>query len=117
MKPVEKIMRLLILVLFAATSVVAQERQSAPPPKSDPADRATQTTPDKNADVVVFSGVATTARVADPNERVVFNGRVMRMADFVAAVSSSSGAVQHLRTPEKHNRETERPTPPSKPSN
>ncbi len=116
-KPVEKIMRLLLLVLLTATSLAAQERQAAPPPKSDAADRVVQSTTDKNADVVVFSGVATTARVADPNERVVFNGRVMRMADFVAAVSSSSGAVQQLRTPEKHNRETERPTPPSKPSN
>jgi hypothetical protein len=71
----------------------------------------------KNGDVVVLSGVAKTARVADPNDRVVFNGFVMRMADFVAAVSSNSEALQHLRTPETHNHETNQPTVPLKPSN
>jgi hypothetical protein len=40
----------------------------------------------KNTDTIVLSGVATTARIADPNEPVVFNGYVMRMSDFVAAV-------------------------------
>jgi hypothetical protein len=64
---------------------------------------------------VVLSGIATTARVADPNELVVFSGRVMRMADFVAAVSSSNEAVQHLRTPEKRNHEKDQQVPPSKP--
>lgn len=109
-------MRLLLLVLLAAIPIAAQEPQAAPAPSS-PADHSKQNSADKNADVVVFSGVATTARISDPNERVVFNGRVMRMADFVAAVSSSSGAIQNLRIPEKHNRETVQPTPPSKPSN
>ena len=49
---------------------------------------------------------ATTARIADPNEPVVFSGRVMRMADFVAAVSSSNAVVQRLHTPEMRNHET-----------
>jgi hypothetical protein len=66
-------------------------------------------------DVVVFSGVATTARIADPNERVVFNGRVMRMADFVAAVSSSTEAARRLHNQEKHSHETDQPAPPSQP--
>ena len=110
-------MRLLLLVLLAATPIAAQEPQATSTPQSSPVAPATQKSADKGTDVVVFSGVATTARIADPNERVVFNGRVMRMADFVAAVSSSSGAIQNLRIPEKHNRETVQPTPPSKPSN
>ena len=67
--------------------------------------------------IVVLSGVATSAHIADPNERVVFSGRVMRMADFVAAVSSSTEAVPHPRNPEKRNREKDPPTPPSKPLN
>lgn len=66
--------------------------------------------------VVVLSGIAKTARIADPNERVVFSGRVMRMADYVAAVSSSSEAAQRLHIPEKHNPEKDQPTPPSKPT-
>ena len=110
-------MRLALLVLLVATPVAAQEPQTTPTPQSNPSPHPTQKGEDKNKDVVVFSGVATTARIADPNERVVFNGHVMRMADFVAAVSSSSGAIQNLRIPEKHNRETVQPTPPSKPSN
>lgn len=71
----------------------------------------------KNDDVIVLSGVATTARIADPEERVVFNGRVMRMADYVAAVSSSTEAVQHLHTQEMRNREKDQPTPQLKQKN
>ena len=94
------------LLVFSAYSN-AQSSQSAPaiPPQNQ-----------KNEDVVVLSGIATTARIADPNEKVVFNGHVMRMADFVAAVSSSSEVLQRLRTPEKRNRETDQPIPPLKPS-
>jgi len=66
-------------------------------------------------DAVVLSGIATTARIADPNELVVFSGRVMRMADFVAAVSSSSEAVQHPHIPEKRSREKDQQVPPLKP--
>ena len=57
----------------------------------------------KDDNVVVLSGIATTARIADPNERVVFNGQVMRMADFVAEVSSNNEAAQRLRNLEKQN--------------
>ena len=101
---------LLFALLAVAIPAAGQQSTPTPPAKSSPE------TP-KSEDVVVLSGVATTARIADPNERVVFNGHVMRMADFVAAVSSSSGAVQRLHTPEKRNRETDQPTPPLKPSN
>lgn len=67
------------------------------------------------SDTVVLSGTATTARIADPNEPVLFSGRVMRMADFVAAVSSNNAAAQHPRTPEMRNREKDQPVLPSKP--
>jgi hypothetical protein len=79
--------------------------------------QATSSNPPQAQDVVVLSGVAKTAKIADPNDRVVFNGFVMRVADFVAAVSSSSEALQRLRTPETHNHESHQPTPPLKPSN
>jgi hypothetical protein len=62
-------------------------------------------------ETVTLTGQATTARIADPSEKVVFNGRVMRMADFVAAVSSSNAMVQHLRNQEMRNREKGSPTP------
>jgi hypothetical protein len=70
----------------------------------------------ENPSTIVLSGVASTARIADPNERVVFNGRVMRMEDFVAAVSSSSAVAQHPRSPEKRNHEKAQPVRQSQPS-
>ncbi len=109
--------------LFAvAVSVVALARPAAA--QQHPAQKQTDKTTDKtevsdnanSSDTIVLSGVATTARIADPNEPVVFNGLVMRMADFVAVVSASSEAAQHPRTPEKRNREKDQPTPPSPPS-
>ena len=104
-------MRILLLGLLAFV-LPATAQQAAPPATTSTDNKQTQKT-----DVVVLSGVATTARIADPNEQVVFNGRVMRMADYVAAVSSSSAAVQRLHTPVKHNREKDQPVPPSKPLN
>lgn len=101
-------MFLFVLLAFSASTVFAQDRAQQ---STNPNDPQVQ----KNNDVVVLTGVATTARIADPNEPVVFNGRVMRMADFVAAVSSSNGAVQRLHNPEKQNHEKDQPVPPSKP--
>lgn len=69
----------------------------------------------KESNVVVFSGTATTAHIADPNEKVVFSGHVMRMADFVAAVSASIVTAQRPRNPEKQSREKDPPAPPSRP--
>lgn len=76
----------------------------------------TAVTEAQTADHIVLSGVASTARIADPNERVVFNGRVMRMQDFVAAASASSVTEPRLHSPEKHNREKAQPVPQSPPS-
>jgi hypothetical protein len=107
-------MRMLLLALLSV-AIPARAQQSSPPPSPSaaPDTQAAQ----KNDEVIVLSGVATTAHIADPNERIVFSGRVMRVADFVAAVSASSEAVQHLRTQEKQNREKAQPVPPLKPSN
>jgi hypothetical protein len=102
----------LAIASFLAFSVYSVQSPQTP---SSPANSAQSQKHDE--DVVVLSGVATTARIADPNEKVVFSGQVMRMADFVAAVSSSNAAAQRLRTPETRSHEKERPTPPSKPSN
>lgn len=63
---------------------------------------------------IVLSGVATDAHIADPEDKIVFNGHVMRVGDYVAAVSASTEAVRRLRSPEKHNRESVPPTPPLK---
>jgi len=100
----------LVLLLFCGYAQ-AQE------PKTEPTSPTAAQEKEAKPDTVVLSGVATTARVADPNERVVFSGRVMRMADFVAAVSSSIEEVQRLRNLEKRSRETAPPTPPSKQKN
>jgi len=99
---------------FLAMSDVSTVKVTIPDPAQN-----TQQTNSGTAGItstIVLSGVASTARIADPNERVVFNGRVMRMEDFVAAVSSSSAVVQHPRNPEKHNHEKAQPVRQSQPS-
>jgi len=73
--------------------------------------------PPASEGMVIMSGPASTAKIADPNTPIVFNGYVMRVADFAAMVSANSEAVQRLRNQETHNRETAQPTPLSKPSN
>lgn len=67
--------------------------------------------------LVVMSGPAVTAKVADPNSLIVFGGVVMRVADFVSMVSSSTEAVQRLHTQETRSHETTQRVPPSPPSN
>ena len=98
--------------LVIASLLVFSAYSHAQSPQSTTADP-----PQAQKNEVVLSGVATTARIADPNERVVFSGHVMRMADFVAAVSSSNEAAQHPHNLEMRNHEKEPPTPPLKPSN
>jgi hypothetical protein len=95
--------------------VMAQQSSQVPTAKPQNHDvNVAETLKGSNA-VTVYTGVASTARIADPNEPVVFSGRVMKMADFVAAVSSSNEVIQHLHSQEKRSRETAPPTPPSKP--
>ena len=65
--------------------------------------------------IVVLSGTATTAKILDPNSKIVLSGYVMRVADFGALVSANSEAVQHLRTLERHSHDKDRPTPQSAP--
>jgi len=111
---------LALSVLLVPAAVTCQDRESKLPPADkdkQAAKEAKGTAPEtENPGVVVLSGVAKTARIAGPNERVVLNGRVMRMADYVAAVSSSTEALQRLRTQEKHNPEKDPPVPPSRPT-
>lgn len=64
---------------------------------------------------ITLSGTATNAKTADPNERVLFSGRVMRMSEFVAAVSSSNAGTLRPHTPETHSRETDPLAPQSPP--
>lgn len=105
---------LIIAVLLTTLPALGQQREQS----KEPVTKASSVPPSDTAskpDTVVMSGVATSARIADPNERVVFSGRVMRMADFVAAVSSSTVEVPRPHSPEKQNREKVPPVPPSQP--
>jgi hypothetical protein len=97
-----------LIACIVAFSASCYAQSSSPSPASPPQVQ-------NNANVVVSSGVATTGRVADPNERIVLNGYVVRMADFVAQVSSNTEAVQRLHTPETHSHEQVGPIPPSHP--
>jgi hypothetical protein len=112
---------LALALALGISTASAQEIQLGNPAPDKSRDQATQAVPEnppqpQKEDIVVHSGIATTARIADPNERVVFSGHVMRMADFVAAVSSSSEAVQRLHNQEKRNREKDPLTRPPQPS-
>jgi hypothetical protein len=102
---------LFLILAFGTPSTFAQQ-QAPPSPKN-----VTLSGSVNAPETVVLSGTATNARIADPNERVIFSGYVMRVADFVAVISSSTAEVQHLRTPEKHNHEKDQPTAPSRPPN
>jgi len=105
------------LLVFFPTPLFVLGSPAQTPTQIPEKPKASKAEPSKDNDTVVMSGVATTARIADPNEQVVFNGRVMRMADFVAAVSSSTEAVPRPHNPEKRNREKDQPIPQSKPLN
>ena len=95
--------------LFLALLTLAIPSNAQQDSKDAPAKTVTTFHSQADRDTIVVSGISTTARIADPNEKVVFNGRVMRMADFVAAVSSSSASVQRLHSPEKHSHEKVQP--------
>ena len=114
---------LCLLALFTCIVAVCQQIPSSTPisggstikvtiPSEQQAHPATPMSAASDG-VVVLSATATTARIADPNEPVVFSGHVMRMADFVAAVSSSSATEQRPHTPETHNHEKVPPVPQS----
>src|ERR1039457_4281266 len=62
---------------------------------------------------VAVSEKSTTVRIADPNELVNVNGRVMRVADYVAVLSSSTLWGQHLRIPEKQTPSDSPQAPPA----
>jgi hypothetical protein len=64
---------------------------------------AQQPTQQQATKIVSVSAKTTTARIADPDELVNVNGKVMRVADVVAILSSSTLLVQHPHTPEKQN--------------
>jgi hypothetical protein len=53
--------------------------------------------------IVSVSAKTTTARIAAPDELVTVNGKVMKVADVVAVLSSSTLLEQRLRIPEKQN--------------
>src|SRR5579872_2644116 len=77
------------LAILISTSVLAQQ--------------PTQPQPAKTGSTVSVSAKTTTARIAGPDELVNVNGKVMRVADVVAILSSSTLWEPRLRTPEKQN--------------
>ena len=63
-------------------------------------------------DKIVLSSESTTVRVADPNETVGVNGRVMRVADLVAVLSADNVLEQRLHNQGNQIPSTSQPTPP-----
>jgi hypothetical protein len=60
-------------------------------------------TPNKGNAVIVISDQTSTVRIAQPNELIGVNGRVMRVAEFMALLSADTSLVQRPRIPEKQN--------------
>lgn len=59
----------------------------------------------------------TNIRIADPNEPVVVNGRVMKVSEYLAVLSSLDNLeAQRLRSPETSNHEKVKPTAPPQPT-
>lgn len=78
----------LALMVFSS-HVRAQSSQSAP------------ANPPQNKNVVVVSDESSTVRIANPNELIGVNGRVMRVSEFIALLSADTSLVQRLRSLEK----------------
>lgn len=92
-------MRLLLFALLAVAFPVLGQQQA-------PSDNRTT--------VVSNTTASSTIRIAEPNENVVINGHVLRVADLLAVLSSlDSLEGQRLHSPEKQNRETPQPNAPS----
>jgi hypothetical protein len=70
---------------------------------------------DQKNDTVLLSSSTSNVHVASPDEAIAVNGRVMRMADYLALLSLlDSLEAQRPRIPATHNRESTPPTPPAK---
>src|ERR1700723_210750 len=68
----------------------------------------------RQGEVVTVSGTTSKSRVLAPDEKLVVNGQVVRVADFLSALSLlDSLEGQNLRSPEIRNREIVKPTPPA----
>jgi len=65
-------------------------------------------------ETVSFSGTTSRITVASPDETIVVNGQVMKIADFLAVLSSlDSSEEPRPRSPEKNNREKSSQTGPA----
>ena|SRR6266852_3264941 len=90
-------MRLFWLAVLALVAPVAAQQ---PPPNANP---------------VVLSGTTSRVHVASPDETIVVNGRLMKVSEFVAVLSSlDSLEGQRLRSPETRNHESAPPIAPPK---
>jgi hypothetical protein len=56
-----------------------------------------------NKAVVFMSDETSTVRIANPNELIGINGRVVRVDEFMAFLSANIALVQHPHIPEKQN--------------
>jgi len=89
---------ILVMVLTVTTSLLAQQ----PSDKQNPLAVPTQVVvPAQIEHRIVLSSESSTVRVADPNETVAINGRILRVADVVAVLSSDNLSGLHPRSQEK----------------
>jgi hypothetical protein len=99
------------LCLLGAVSVGQQTQQSALPASQVATTAITVKIPE--AQTVVLSDNTSTVRIAEPNELIGVNGHIIRVADFMASLSSDSALVQHLHNLEKQNSSSSPQTPPA----
>jgi hypothetical protein len=106
------------LVSAVAVVCVFLSAACAQQPSSQPKAKQYQVTLTENVNVsdrVVLSSESSTVRVADLNETMAINGRLMRVGDLMAVLSSDSLLAPRPRTPENQTPAASQPTqPPSK---
>jgi hypothetical protein len=108
-------MRTLLLAIAVACVFIsashAQDQKQAPQPQSKQY-QGPITENVKIADRVVLSSESTTVRIASLNETVAMEGRVMRVSDLMAVLSSDNLLAPHPRTQESQTPAESRPVPP-----
>lgn len=91
-----RLMWLVILAVIGTSGTAGYAQEKSPPSATSAQNQVSVTGNIKQSDRVVLSSESTTVRVADPNETVAINGRVMKVADLMAVLSSDNLLEQRL---------------------
>ena len=98
-----------VVCVFISTSVAQQEQKQS---NQSNQYQATVTDNVKVGDKVILSSESTTVRVANLNETVAVDGRVLRVSDLMAVLSSDNLLAPRPRSQENQTPAESQPIPP-----